>query len=231
MYLKCTSCRILHHCLWDSLSRTLLEGLVEHSLVATYEPKEFIFHERDEAHGLYVLCQGLVKLIKSAQNNKQIIVALIHPGQLLGVTFALNGGLFPMSAQAVDLSTVLFLHRKHFDDLLQRDPSLSLLLLSYSNEQLGQTLNTLIDLVALDVEQRLAGALLQFAESAANHTNSGFVCRLPLRRAELADYIGTTPETTMRALGKLKRENILKIERRMITFLDMQRLRDLAHSA
>lgn len=225
---NCASCKSTTDCHWSSLNDKLIEELVHQSNVRSYAKKQFIFHEADAVHGLYILCEGLVKLIKTTANSRQVIVKLVYPGELLGGLFFLNGNDASFSAQAVEDSSICFTHRSYIEQMLQRDANLSLNLLTYFNEQLCNSFQTLCEFAAFDVEQRLAGTLLRFAEHYAVETRDGLACHLPLRRGELAEFLGTTAETTARTLSNLKRQQIIALERRTITFLDVDRLRAIA---
>ena len=225
---NCIACRDASDCHWSTLNDAGIDGMVKKSNVREYEKKQFIFHESDAVHGMYVLCKGLVKLIKTTANSRQVIVKLVYPGEPIGGLFFLNGNHALISAQAVEHSYICFTHRDYVEQLLHRDPSVTLNLLAYLDQQLSNSFETLSEFAALDVEQRLAGTLLRFAESNAIESENGLSCRLPLRRGELAEFLGTTAETTARTLSSFKRQQIIALERRTVTFLDVGRLREIA---
>ena len=53
---------------------------------------------------------------------------------------------------------------------------------------------------------------------------------VPLTRAEIAEMLGTTPETTIRTLSRLQREGHLQLGRGRICVKDRQALRELSES-
>ncbi|MEN0002233.1 MAG: helix-turn-helix domain-containing protein, partial [Pseudomonadota bacterium] len=56
--------------------------------------------------------------------------------------------------------------------------------------------------------------------------NDGFVFELPLKRADMADFLGLTIETVSRQLTKMRRSGVISIENnRVVTVMSLSRLK------
>jgi CRP-like cAMP-binding protein len=79
----------------------------------------------------------------------------------------------------------------------------------------------IIDLLVEKVDLRVSNVL--FMLSSKFGTTLSLTCR------DIADIAGTTTESTIRVIGKLKKEGILKSHREKIEILDPVRLRESSH--
>jgi CRP-like cAMP-binding protein len=78
----------------------------------------------------------------------------------------------------------------------------------------------LLDLAGEKVEQRLASALLRLSSKLGP--------TLPFTRQEIADMTGTTTETTIRVMSRLKERGIIRSTRGKVIILDKEKLRLLS---
>jgi CRP-like cAMP-binding protein len=90
-------------------------------------------------------------------------------------------------------------------------------------KRLREAHNRLRDLAGERVEQRLAGILLML------HSKLGPT--LPFTRQEIADMSGTTTETAIRVMIRLRDSGIIRSSRGKITILDETKLRALSEGS
>jgi len=90
-------------------------------------------------------------------------------------------------------------------------------------------LSDLVQSLAIErVEQRLARILLRLMKISGEPHERGTLISLPLTRQDLADMAGTTVETTIRTLSRMRREGIVDTMRGRILVLDPARLAHIA---
>jgi CRP/FNR family transcriptional regulator, cyclic AMP receptor protein len=68
------------------------------------------------ARGVVVLCQGRAKLSVCSESGSQLTLRIAGPGEVLGLSAALVGGIHEMTAQLLDNAQVAVIKRK---DLLE----------------------------------------------------------------------------------------------------------------
>ena len=78
--------------------------------------------------------------------------------------------------------------------------------------------------------QRLAVFLLDFIRNPGFFNQEQRQLMLPVNRFDLADYLGTTRETTARTLARLEKEKLIRrIDSHTIQILDMDGLEQLQY--
>lgn len=114
---------------------------------------------------------------------------------------------------------VCLIPRNAFLDLLNRYPSISLKLL----EEMNRRLQTLTRQTALDsgsqVKKRLIRYFLDPQESQS--------VPLSLSGKELAQFLGTTPETLSRRWTQMEKEGLIKKKGKQVYLVDPERLEEI----
>jgi CRP-like cAMP-binding protein len=79
-------------------------------------------------------------------------------------------------------------------------------------------------LLFLPNRDRLTHLILELAEQYGEPDSEGIRLRIQLSHQDLANVIGSTRETVTVALGEMQSEGLLKIGRRRMTIIDLDRL-------
>lgn len=193
--------------------RELAALAVEHC----FAPGEFIFWEGDPPEWFYIVEQGKVKILKHSSSGKELIIAVFGSGEMFGEVAVFDNAPYPASAQATGETCVLGVRREDFLGFLGRNPSLSLKIINVLGGRLRDAHSRLRDLAGERVEQRLASILLML------HSKLG--PNLPFTRQEIADMAGTTTETAIRVMSRLKDGGVIRSSRGRIIILDETKLR------
>jgi CRP/FNR family cyclic AMP-dependent transcriptional regulator len=75
-----------------------------------------LFREGQPARGVFLLCQGRVRLSICSESGRRMTVRVAGPGEALGLSAAVAGGCYGVTAEALDGVLVAAVRRK---DLLQ----------------------------------------------------------------------------------------------------------------
>ena len=75
-----------------------------------------LFREGSRARGIFVLCEGKVKLSVCSPSGKRLTLRIEGPGEVLGLRASLCNGPYELTAEIVDDARVAMINRK---DLLQ----------------------------------------------------------------------------------------------------------------
>lgn len=169
--------------------------------VAIRLPKgALIFGEGDPSDFFYIVQEGYVRLFKNAPSGKTLTFTVAGYGDTLN-GLALSVDNYFMSAQTMGIVNVLRIPRKEFLQFVEKHPRLMVDLLTIIAARIGYDYSRTVGFVGEDVEQRLLYSLYTLV--------SRFGSRLTLTREELANFAGTTTETTIRILGKLKKSGVI----------------------
>jgi len=186
-----------------------------------------IFSEGDPGTGFYVLLTGRVKIFKLSAEGKEQILHIFGPGEPFGEVPVFEGRRFPAHAVALEESTVLFLPRAGFIDLIKGNPSLALNMLAVLSRRLRRFTVMVDNLSLKDVPGRLAAHLLYLSEQTAEADTVD----LGIPKGQLAALLGTIPETFSRILTKMVKQRFISADGVHVTILDRQGLTDLAEGA
>ena len=183
---------------------------------------EVIFLEGDSPDWFYIVSQGQVKALKHSSSGKEFIIAFFGPGEMFGEVAVFENKPYPATAraQAMTETRVLGVRREDFSRFLADHPQLALRIISVLGERLRIAQSRLGDMAGEMVEQRLAGILLMLSAKLGKD--------LPFTRQEIADMVGTTIETSIRIISRLRDKGIIGSARGRIVILDAARLKILS---
>ncbi|MBP1932355.1 Crp/Fnr family transcriptional regulator [Ammoniphilus resinae] len=193
-----------------------------------YDKGEYIFQEGDPSNTLFVVHEGLIKLSKLSDEGKEQIIRLLFPGDFFGQFSLLENKNHYANAEVLEPTTVCEIHREDFIPVLERNPAMAIRFLLALSERLHQADEWISTISLLEVERRLAKALLLFHEKTKiNHQQ----VLLPISKKDFASLIGTTPETLSRKLVYFESLGFLRlIGKKDVQILDPKGLLDLAGS-
>ncbi len=204
--------------LFGGLPLELREELASIAFSRQYEKNGLIFAEGDPGEGFHLVRSGRVKVFKLSQEGKEQILHVLWPGEPFGEVAVFAGMNYPAYAEALEKSETLFFRRGDFLNLLSSDPSLAMNMLAVLSLRLRQFAKMIEDLSLKEVPGRLAAYLLSVKPSDSNRV------RLHISKSQLANLLGTVPETLSRVLSRLQAEGVLRVEGREIEILDQEAL-------
>jgi CRP/FNR family transcriptional regulator, polysaccharide utilization system transcription regulator len=217
----CEHCQARQSNPMRNLSSEQIEELSQCKLAHHYKPGQIIFYEGNRPFGVYCLEKGKVKLTKFTPDGKSYITRLVKAGDLLGYRSFLTNEPYSATAEVIEEATICFLDRNIFLQSLRQNPTFSLEML----EQLGSDLKTAEDkardLAYKSVPERLAELLFTLKDSFGEDTPEGVRLDVRLTREELASMLGTTIETTVRNLTRLKEKELISFDKKYIVLRDL----------
>ncbi|MFQ5509807.1 MAG: Crp/Fnr family transcriptional regulator [Leptospirillia bacterium] len=226
----CNGCRISDKTVWASLGEDSLGELAEHRVASRYQRGDVIFHEGSPCTGLYNVCTGKVKLVRSGRVGRQTIVRIAGSGKTLAETdLFCNDGRHSVTAQAMEEVVVCFMPRPVLLDYLSGSPSMMMEMIRRLSDVLQKTERRVESLATKDARLRLAEFLVELAEEDGDAVEHGIRIRLRFTREEIAEVIGATLETTIRLMSAFKKEGILMDDAGHIVLLDTERLGRIHH--
>lgn len=222
--------------LFQSAQPTTLEAIARLSTPRAVEQDSYFFMQEDPASHLYVLTRGRVKLLQVTLDGQQVALRMITPSMMFGAvailarrsgTIERAGDGYPASALALEDSTALAWSAEEFRLLAEKDPALSLNMMSLMSVYVQEMQSRFRELATERVEQRVARALLRLTSQGGKKTPDGIELRLS--RQDLAEMTGTTLYTVSRILSAWEREGVIAAGRERITLLhphDLVRIAD-----
>jgi CRP/FNR family transcriptional regulator, cyclic AMP receptor protein len=193
-----------------------------------YDAGVALFHEGDDAGSVIVLLAGRAKLTVPLSSDREVIVAVRGPGDLLGELAALVDA--PRSATVVTIEPVdaLIVSGSAFAAFLDRNARVGLVILRLVAERLLYADLQQAQFATHDVVGRVAHRLVELTDRFGVETGDGIVLDVPLSQEELAGWTGASREAVNKALQVLRSLHMIQTGRRRFTVLDADGLRRIA---
>ncbi|MBI9097154.1 MAG: Crp/Fnr family transcriptional regulator [Spirochaetaceae bacterium] len=165
-----------------------------------------LFWEGDPGHSFFILIEGSVKLFKTTEEGREIIVKILTGGEIFGEVILFVNQTYPVSSTILENSSLFSISKKAFHQLMEKE--------YFRNEFVSVLMkkqrylsNRIHYLTAFDVEDRFFKFLLE------NYGEQGRY-RINLSKKDLASAIGTIPETFSRLTSRLKKRGIIRWEKK-----------------
>ncbi len=201
----------------------------QEKIVHEYKRGQAIFYEGNPAFAVYCVYSGRVKLYKVGKQGGEQIIRLMGPGDVMGYRSMLAHEPHLATAEAIERTIVCTISKSTFLDLVRRASDLSLSLLVKLAQQLRTSEEQILGLTQESVRQRTARLLLFLLEGDGKKSRKGTHINVPLLRREMAQMIGTTPETLSRSLRYFVRCGIVRLTRSNIFVTNRSALQQLVH--
>jgi len=210
--------------LFRGLSALQLEALGKVVLPRQVAAGDVLFLQEDKAEGFYILVSGGLQVYRTGMDGRrQILHVFESPGDVCGEVAVFEGGTFPAAAEAVGVTSVLYLPRESFLRITRAEPEILLRMLAVLSRRLRRFVGLIDDLSLKDVGTRLA----QYLVAQANEAGRDRIT-LSISKGMLAAHLGTIAETVSRTLRKLQEQGLIVVEGRQITIRDRAQLEDIA---
>jgi CRP/FNR family transcriptional regulator, polysaccharide utilization system transcription regulator len=227
--ITCQECPEGFQSFFNKLDKADLTYLNNEKVPLTFKKNEILFEEGKQPQGIYCLREGKVKIYKISFDGREQITRIVLPGELMGLKAMLSGHPYSVSSAAMEDAEVCFIHKKDFFQLMLKYPEFTRSIILSLSRLLEQAEFRMISLAHKPVRERLAETLLflnrSFHHTAPSHPKP----YLNLTRMDLANIIGTAPETVIRLLAEFRSAKLIEIRGRKIFLVNIPRLRIIAN--
>ena len=187
---------------------------------------EKIFTEGDRVTAMYFVYEGAIKVHKK-WGDKELILRFAKRGHIVGHRGLGNDSIYPISATAIEPSTVCHIDIDFFFTSLKVNHDFLFELMMFFAEELKVSERKMRNMAHMPVKGRIATALLTLKER-FGITKEGFI-DITLSRQDLASYAGTTYETVFRVINEFVEANLIKISDKNIAMVNNEKLLEIAH--
>lgn len=225
---RCTECGHRTLRLFCNLGEDALQRLDAIGMRVALPGRAVLFTESQPASGVFVVCEGQLKLSTTSREGRVMILRLAGPGDVLGLSAALNDVQNEVTAETLEPTILKSIRRNDFMEFLQTHVEVG--------EKTSQVMAKEYREVFLDVRRlalsgsasgRLARLMLDWANTAAcGKPELRFT--MALTHEELASMAGTSRETVTRLLNQFERDGLIRRRGSSITLLDPDRMDLLA---
>ncbi|HUR30597.1 MAG TPA: Crp/Fnr family transcriptional regulator [Saprospiraceae bacterium] len=190
----------------------------------TLKRGEILFKQGAYPKGVYWLISGKVKIYQETSEGNRQTLYIYSDGDLMGHRQFLAEESHPVSASLLEDASVLLISGDTFRGLLNSSPFFARNVLVALAREFSVWMNRTTVFTKYPVRYRLILALLILHEQyRTSGSKPGFIT---MTRTELAEYVGASLATVVRALNKLKSANLVQVQGRRIELPDVSGLLD-----
>jgi CRP-like cAMP-binding protein len=219
--------RILGECaLFRGLPAHERDALLSRAHLRKFAAGDTIFLMGSPGDSMMALLSGSIRISVPSPDGKEIVLAILQPGEIFGEIALLDGKERSADAKAItEASCLVVLNRRDVMSFLDRHPSAWAALVNVLCERLRRTDEQFAEVALMQVPIRLAKALLRLTAPRSG-AKSAFQVKLPQR--ELGSMVGATRESVNKCLGDWEQRGIVHMEDATIKITDRKALEELA---
>ena len=199
---------------------------LDRASVRHFESKEHIFCEGDPRAHVFQIEDGVVTIYQMLNDGRRQIVDFAYPGDFVGLGTTSE---HVFSAEATSPTRVLCVGASALEETARSDPRIALQLYKAVSLELSAARALLVAIGQRSAIERVSTFLIMLHGRTASAQGGVSVVHLPMRRADIGDFLGLTIETVSRTITKLRLMRVIEVSHGTdVRILNLQRLAGLS---
>lgn len=173
-----------------------------------------LYDPTSQLERMMIVDSGRVKVYQLNENGKEKVLYMLRSSAIDSEAALFSQRQHFNYAETVEDTKICSIGREDFQALLHREPEVAFNLLNI----LGDRLTELESVSALTGNLKSKNRVLAYLQQIGKEKQSA-TFELPVKKKELASFLGITPETLSRQLGQLAADGLLSIAGKRVTLL------------
>ena len=213
--------------IFSDLPGETLEKIEKIGLHRNYNKNDVILMEEESGTALFVIVKGKVKVARSSNDGREVILSILSDSDFFGEMAILDGLTRSATVIATENTELFLLQRNDFMNLLHEHPEISVALLQEMTRRLRSADMKIKALSLKDAEGKVATVLLQLADDVGK-IRQGVVeiDHLPFQQ-ELANMAGTSRETISRTLHSFAKKGLVELDGSKLRITDYEKFKEM----
>jgi CRP/FNR family transcriptional regulator len=190
-----------------------------------YKAGENIIKQGTTASHLILLTTGIAKLYIEGVDNKNIILELILPYQLLGSAGFLSDNRYHYSVTAIEPSTVCFIDVQNIRLLLRKNAEFMEAFIGNISFESNKMFERLISLTQKQMHGRISDVLIYLYKKIYQSETFDLI----LSRQDIGELSGMTKDSAIRVLKDFESEGIIKVDGKQFKILNKEILQEISN--
>ncbi len=213
--------------LFHGMSDEQMRMVDERTVMREIRRKEVLYLPGDAGDRIYLLKRGVVKVSALTGDGKEIILALLRPGEVFGEEAVLEEAPRDHMAEAYEDALICVITRQDFMGILRAHPEMAFKVTKLVGFRLKTLRNRVEGLLFKGAPARLAQTLLDLARDHGVKDAGGVLLPLRLSQQDLANLIGVTRESVNLALADPRERGLVETDGRTLRVRRPDELRAL----
>jgi CRP/FNR family transcriptional regulator, cyclic AMP receptor protein len=203
---SCQTCNLRQSGFFCGLSPVALQAIENAKHTSSYPEGALVFVEGQGPRGVYLVCQGKVKLLTTSRDGKTLILKIAHPGDVLGMNSVIARTPYEATAETLQPCQLAYIGAADFLEILTTHGDAAMQAAQHLSRDCQSAYGALHSMgLSNSAAGKLAQFLLQWSEKGL--TVEGILrATLALTHEEIAQLIGASRETVTRLFGQFKKQ-------------------------
>jgi len=198
--------------LFEGLPSDQLTKLAEHMRQRVYPAGAIVVNEGDEAHGMFIVDSGALKVFVTEENGKEVTLSLLGPEDYFGELALLDDAPRSASVITVEKTTLLQISRADFNEVIAAHPACMQIIMRNLVGRIRELTDNVRALALIDVFGRISRVFDSMAEPEGEMR----IIRRRMTQQDLANLVGASREMVNRILRELVAGDYIEIHHQYI---------------
>ncbi|RXJ86264.1 Crp/Fnr family transcriptional regulator [Arcobacter sp. CECT 8985] len=191
--------------LFEDLDDKTIKKIEKIAVSTKYSKDNIIFYEGDESKYLHLLVKGVVKLYKSTNNSKEIVMKYFYDNELIAELSNFEKIPYPATALAYNECEILKIDFDSFRKIIYSNENLIMKIQSSLIKKIKNLERIISTQLVLDTHERVAKYIVENQEEFFKTKN-----------VLIAQMLNITPETLSRVLRNYKDKGYIDIKNKKV---------------
>jgi len=221
--LPCSRCIARQSTLCASLADADMHRLYALATEQSYANGDFILHEEQSADFVLSIQAGYAAMVRLTADGKRQILAFLFPGDFVGFT---SEDRYHYGVTALSQVELCRFDRTELEALIEAFPVMDRKLRFTLTRAMDASFELMFSLGRKDALQKVASFIWYVGYRHKKLQQPDNPIHLPMRRSDIADFMGLTIETVSRAFTMLKEMDAIRLHGAYdVEIVDMKQLR------
>ncbi|GAB4257122.1 MAG: Crp/Fnr family transcriptional regulator [Vicingaceae bacterium] len=186
---------------------------------------DYIYFPEDPSSSIFFLKKGRVKIGTYSDEGKEIIKAILVPGEIFGELSLVGEERRKDFAMAMDNDvTICALSMEDMQEMMHKNPNLSLRVTKLIGFRLIKIERRLESLIFKDARSRIIDFIKDMCEEKGQKIGDEILVKHYLTHQDIANLTATSRQTVTTVLNELKEQDLLYLERNRFLVRDLNKL-------
>ncbi len=213
--------------MFKGLDSPSMEKLNTISSMQTVSKNQPIYFANEPSNSIFFLKKGRVKLTRTSPEGKELIIALVNPGEIFGELGVIDNGERTDYAYTTDESLICAISTDDFQEFISKNPELNLKISKLIGFKLRKYSKKIEDLIFKDAPQRVISFILNFAVDHGKKIGDEYFIKPFMTHQEIAELTACSRQTVNAVLTNLREQELINFDRRKLIILNEEKLRKM----
>jgi CRP-like cAMP-binding protein len=211
--------------LLKNLSEEELLDLEERTHLKSADKNQYVYFPEEPSKILFFLKRGRIKIGSYSSDGKEIIKAILYPGEVFGEMGILGEAKRKDFAIAMDDDTrMCTISTDEFKNTMSRNPDLGLEVTKTIGEKLRKIERRLESLIFKDARERIIDFMTEMSDKYGIIIGEEILVKHNLTHQDIANLTATSRQTVTTVLNDLKDKDLIYMERNRFLIRDLAKL-------